>query len=152
MTSLGCTGTVYEADDEEADKIYEAVDAKMEERRRIKRKAREQEEMDQFRKERPTIQLEFADLKRGLTAVSDDEWQNLPEVGNLTGKRRKTHGRDNDRAYVVPDSILVSARDANSIATSLDSRQMANGGFETPAASGSLTDLVEIGQARNSSA
>ena len=30
-------GMVYEADDEEADKIYEAVDAKMDERRKARR-------------------------------------------------------------------------------------------------------------------
>lgn len=30
-------GMVYEADDEEADNIYEAVDAKMDERRRARR-------------------------------------------------------------------------------------------------------------------
>ena len=30
-------GTVYEADDEEADRIYEAVDAKMDERRKARR-------------------------------------------------------------------------------------------------------------------
>lgn len=32
-------GMVYEADDEEADKIYEAVDAKMDERRKARRYA-----------------------------------------------------------------------------------------------------------------
>lgn len=32
-------GMVYEADDEEADKIYEAVDAKMDERRKARRHA-----------------------------------------------------------------------------------------------------------------
>lgn len=30
-------GMVYEADDEEADNIYESVDAKMDERRRVRR-------------------------------------------------------------------------------------------------------------------
>jgi pre-mRNA-processing factor 6 len=30
-------GTVYEADDEEADRIYEAVDSKMDERRKARR-------------------------------------------------------------------------------------------------------------------
>ncbi len=30
-------GTIYEADDEEADKIYDSVDAKMDERRKARR-------------------------------------------------------------------------------------------------------------------
>lgn len=63
------TGTVYEADDEEADRIYEAVDAKIDERRKAKREAREKEEEDKFRAERPTIQSQFADLKRGLAEI-----------------------------------------------------------------------------------
>lgn len=73
------TGTVYEADDEEADRIYEAVDAKIDERRKAKREAREKEEEDKFRAERPTIQSQFADLKRGLADMTDAEWDSLRE-------------------------------------------------------------------------
>ena len=39
-------GVPYEADDEEADRIYEAIDAKMQERRKARREAREAEEME----------------------------------------------------------------------------------------------------------
>lgn len=72
-----CTGTVYEQDDEEADRIYEAVDAKIDERRRARREAREKEEAKKELAERPTIQSQFADLKRGLAGMSEDEWNNL---------------------------------------------------------------------------
>lgn len=72
-------GMVYEADDEEADRIYEAVDAKIDERRKAKREAREKEEEDKFRAERPTIQSQFADLKRGLADMTDAEWDSLRE-------------------------------------------------------------------------
>lgn len=68
---------MYEADDEEADRIYEAVDAKIDERRRAKREAREREEAEKLLKERPTIQSQFADLKRGLADMSETDWDNL---------------------------------------------------------------------------
>jgi pre-mRNA-processing factor 6 len=86
-------------------------------------------------------------LKRGLSAVTDAEWENLPEVGNLTGKKRKRDPREG-RTYVVPDSVLVGDRDRGDIENSLDPRQQAFGGLETPA-DGALTNLVEIGQARD---
>ncbi|KAF0540930.1 Pre-mRNA-processing factor 6 [Gigaspora margarita] len=48
--------------------------------------AREKEESEKYRAERPKIQQQFADLKRGLAAVTDDEWANLPEIGDLRRK------------------------------------------------------------------
>lgn len=69
------TGTVYEADDQEADNIYEAVDARMEERRRKRKEAREQAEHEEYLRNNPKIQEQFSDLKRGLGTVSDIEWE-----------------------------------------------------------------------------
>ena len=118
-------GTPYDADDQEADNIYESVEKKMDERRRARREKREYEEAEKARKERPPIQEQFSDLKRGLSAVTDDEWATLPEVANLTGKRRKKmEDKFAGRSYVVPDSILVGARNANAYESSLDEKQM----------------------------
>ncbi|KAG8948971.1 hypothetical protein FRC04_009172 [Tulasnella sp. 424] len=140
-------GMVYEQDDEEADKIYEDVDARMDERRRKRRHvAREKEEAARLRAERPKLQTQFADLKRGLSSVTDAEWENLPEVGNLTGKKRKRDLRE--RTYAVPDSIIAGDRDRGAMETTLDEQQQKFGGFDTPA-DGTLTNLVEIGQARD---
>jgi pre-mRNA-processing factor 6 len=115
--------------------------------------------MAKHRAERPKIQQQFADLKRGLSAVTDDEWENIPEVGNLTRKKR----RREERTYVVPDSVLVGDRSKTEFENALDPRQQQvgvfstnvyifsqtnsqTGGFETP---GTLTNFVEIGQARD---
>ncbi|TFK61343.1 hypothetical protein BDN72DRAFT_965230 [Pluteus cervinus] len=138
-------GTTYEADDEEADKIYESVDVAMDSRRRTKREVAEQEALNKHRAERPKIQQQFADLKRGLSAVTDEEWENIPEVGNLTRKKR----RRDERSFVVPDSIIVGDRSRNEYENALDARQQAADGFETPAESGTLTNFVELGQARD---
>lgn len=51
--------------------------------------------------------------------MTDEEWENIPEVGNLTRKKRK---RD-DRTFVVPDSVLVGDRQKNEYENALDSRQ-----------------------------
>ena len=86
-------------------------------------------------------------------------------MGNLTGKRRKLNPRDG-RSYVVPDSILVGDRDKTGFENSLDPMQQAvrshcyigslftdfdwqNGGFETPATSDGMADLLGISQARD---
>lgn len=134
-------GGVYEKDDEEADRIWDAVDNKMDERRRAKREAREREELEKLRAERPKIQAQFADLKRGLGTISEDDWASLPEPGNLTGKKRKKaekrEARETGRSYVVPDSVLLGARDQNATVS------------EDQTAQGTTTSLTEFGEARN---
>ncbi|KAJ8588177.1 hypothetical protein M405DRAFT_934289 [Rhizopogon salebrosus TDB-379] len=137
-------GTTYEQDDQEANKIYDEVDQNMDSRRRARREARENAELAKHRAERPKIQQQFSDLKRGLSVVTDQEWESIPEVGNLTRKKR----RKDDRTFAVPDSIIVGDRSKTEYENSLDNRQQANG-FETPADSGTMTNFVEIGQARD---
>ena len=83
------------------------------------REAQEQAELAKHRTERPKIQQQFADLKRGLSSVTDEEWENIPEVGNLTRKKR----RREERSFVVPDSVIVGDRGKNEYESSLDSRQ-----------------------------
>jgi len=70
------------------------------------REAREQTELAKRRAERPKIQQQFAYLKRGLSVVTDEEWEDIPEVGNLTRKKR----RREERSYIVPDSVIVGDR------------------------------------------
>lgn len=75
--------------------------------------------MEQLRSERPKIQQQFADLKRGLSAVTDSEWESIPEVGNLTRRKR----RKEERSFAVPDSVLVGDRGRGEYENALDSRQ-----------------------------
>ncbi|KAM0751780.1 hypothetical protein T439DRAFT_324971 [Meredithblackwellia eburnea MCA 4105] len=137
-------GMVYEADDEEADRIYEAVDAKIDERRKARREAREKAEEEKFRAERPTIQSQFADLKRGLADMTDEQWDSLPEVNNLIGNRVKKP-KFEGRTFAVPDSVLVGSINQNAMETSLDAEQMSTGTANT---AGQLKDFTELGQAR----
>jgi hypothetical protein len=70
-------------------------------------------------RERPKIQDQFADLKRGLKAVTEDEWENLPEVGNIAGKNRKKANLK-EKFAPVPDSLLPRAQEE--MATTLDAQ------------------------------
>ena len=58
-----CAKDPYEKDDEEADMIYEAIDKRMDEKRKERREQKFKEEVEKFRQERPKIQQQFSDLK-----------------------------------------------------------------------------------------
>lgn len=66
----------YDKDDEEADAVYEAIEDRMDEKRKEYREKRLKEEIEKFRQERPKIQQQFSDLKRGLSEVSDFQIHN----------------------------------------------------------------------------
>ncbi|KAJ5894454.1 hypothetical protein N7495_006145 [Penicillium taxi] len=103
----------YDSSDEEADRVYAEVDEKMERRRKARREAREKEQQEERERQNPKIQQEFADLKRSLAVISEEEWQNLPDVGDLTGKnKRQRQFERQQRFYAVPDSVLAGAADS----------------------------------------
>lgn len=73
--------------------------------------------------------------------MTDDEWANLPEVGDLTRKhKRQKQQQKEQRYYAVPDSVIAGAQDSTQYETSIESN-----GTET----GTTTDFVEMGQARD---
>ena len=74
--------TPYENDDAEADRVYEAVDERMDSRRKRAREAKLVETMKRFREERPKISDQFADLKRELKDVTREEWEGIPDIGD----------------------------------------------------------------------
>jgi pre-mRNA-processing factor 6 len=104
------------------------------------REAREQKERDEYEKNNPKIQLQFADLKRALGSVSEEEWAALPDVGDMTGKaKRAREARLNTRSYAVPDSVLAAASQAGQLDTSISSD-----------GDGTMTNFAQIGAAQKS--
>lgn len=95
----------YEADDEEADKIYEAIDKHLDERGKALREAKIRQEREKYRQERPKIQQQFSDLKPSLSEVTEEEWYNIPEVGDA--RNRKQRVARQDKYTPVPDSLLA---------------------------------------------
>lgn len=94
----------YDKDDAEADAIYEAIDKRMDEKRKEYREKRLKEDLERYRQERPKIQQQFSDLKRDLIAVSEDEWANIPEVGDA--RNRKQRNPRAEKFTPLPDSVL----------------------------------------------
>lgn len=176
----------YDRDDDEADRIYQDVDERMERRRKLRRlvrpclplpspfgetyglssvlhnvqiadmnpttsrEAREKEEREDYERNNPKIAQQFADLKRSLATVSDEDWANIPEVGDLTGKNRRTKQNLRQRFYAVPDSVLAGARDSTQFETSVqeDGAPQANGSSRDNA-DGTMTNFADIGAARD---
>ena len=95
---------------------------------RLNREAREREAQDEYERKNPKIQQQFVDLKRALGTVSDEDWANIPEVGDLTGKNRRTKqaAQANRRFFAVPDSVLAGARDASQLDTEVQDDGMAD--------------------------
>ncbi|KAJ5506035.1 RNA-processing protein HAT helix [Penicillium expansum] len=139
----------FDQEDDEADRIYQEVDEKMDKRRRARREAREKAEQLEYERNNPKIQHQFADLKRTLASVSEEDWANLPEVGDLTGKNRRDKQNARQRHYAVPDSVIAGARDSAQYGTTI-----AEDGTETTVdegenADGTLMNFADIGAARD---
>lgn len=105
------------------------------------REAREKQEREEYERNNPKIQQQFADLKRALGTVTDEDWANIPEVGDLTGKNRRMKETRRQRFYAVPDSVLAGARDAGQLENSIPT--------DGDAADGTMTNFADIGAARD---
>ncbi|KAF7361393.1 Pre-mRNA-processing factor 6 [Mycena sanguinolenta] len=99
------SGIEYDADDDAADEIFDKIDREM--------------GIQEIDPKEPKIQIQFMDLKRALSSVTDEEWGKIPEVSNLT-KRRKVK---ETRSYAIPDSILVDDRNKFRLEMSLSDEQ-----------------------------
>ncbi|KAF2195771.1 hypothetical protein K469DRAFT_649931 [Zopfia rhizophila CBS 207.26] len=138
---LFSSGMNYDREDDEADRIYQEVDEKMDKRRRARREAREKKEREEYERNNPKIQQQFADLKRALGSVSEEEWAALPEVGDMTGKtKRAREARMNNRFYAVPDSVIAGSAQAGQLETSISA----------DSGDGTMTNFASIGAAQQS--
>lgn len=92
----GLLGTL-DKEDEEADRIYAEIE------KRLTRKKIEDTPVEE-----KTITGRFTDLKRNLSQISEFEWENLPEAGDLTRRNKRINQLEKlqQRFYAVPDSVL----------------------------------------------
>ena len=98
-----------DVDDVEADRVYDAIDERQDQRRRIQRERREQEELESYRKKRPKIQQMFSDLKHHLKDIDETTWMAIPEVGDYKNKKQRSEHLAfiYDRITATPDTILL---------------------------------------------
>ena len=108
----------------------------------LSREAREKAEREEYERNNPKIQLQFAELKRGLEKVTEEEWANLPEVGDMTGrtKRAREQRQATQRFYAVPDSVISGAAQAGQYETSISA----------DSGDGTMTNFASIGAAQKS--
>lgn len=113
------------------------------------REAREAQERKEYEANNPKIQQQFADLKRSLASVSDEDWANIPEVGDLTGKNRRTKQNLRQRFYAVPDSVIAGARDSTQFDTTVTEDGSQANGSGSDSVDGTMTNFADIGAARD---
>mmetsp|Transcript_13056 Transcript_13056/g.22359 ORF Transcript_13056/g.22359 Transcript_13056/m.22359 type:complete len:902 (-) Transcript_13056:18-2723(-) len=130
----------YDHDDEDADKVYELIDAKMDSRRKDRREANMRKELEKYRQLRPKIQHTFADLKQELKTVSEDEWMNIPEIGDKRKDKSKF-----DSFTPMPDSMIERAVQSNQYSNTAVDHHVA--GIETQAGT-HTTNLLDVGAAK----
>ncbi|KAK3325163.1 PRP1 splicing factor, N-terminal-domain-containing protein [Apodospora peruviana] len=109
------------------------------------REAREKADREEYERQNPKIQQQFAGLKRALETVTDEEWANLPDPKDLTGRTKRARQARMERFYAVPDSVLAAARDAGQFGTTVADDGTATEGNKD----GTVTDFAKIGAARD---
>ena len=133
--------TPYDDDDKEADELYKKVDERMAERRKDKVENIEEKRIAELDREHMDVMRQFEDLKRGLKSVTMEEWNNIPEVGDHSLKRKRE--KEKETFTPVPDSVIEAERMHNSMETYLDPRQQLLGGFDTPGTATSISAARE---------
>ena len=106
----------YDQDDDEADRIWDAVDKTMASRGKRKREVddnKQQHELEKVKQKSSNardgkLSDQFVDLKRNLGTLTAAEWDSIPEVGDSSLKY--TQQRRFENVYVpLPDNIINSA-------------------------------------------
>ncbi|CDJ63352.1 LOW QUALITY PROTEIN: U5 snRNP-associated 102 kDa protein, putative [Eimeria necatrix] len=124
----------YDEEDRVADEVYESIDHRMDGRRRSRREARLKEEIAKMRAEKPTIHQQFADLKKGLATVTQEEWESIPDIGDYTLKRKQ---KKQQILTPASDRGILEARNRESFSNSI-----ASAGTATPIGFGMATPLM----------
>jgi pre-mRNA-processing factor 6 len=100
-TSGVVPGYIYTKDDDEADSIFEKIDARMKSRKRKKNMEKEKNKK-QKTNDKPNVHDQFKDLKAEMSTVSWDEWDAIPDIGDTTIKHHKPQ-----RFMPVPEKLIL---------------------------------------------
>lgn len=118
----GETEGQFDEDDDEADRVWSAIDDRMNSRRRKKRNLNEDDETtdDQgYRTNRlETIGSQFRELKDKLADVTEEQWASIPDVGDHSLKFKQQR-RQQDMITPLTDSILEQRSRINKESTTV---------------------------------
>lgn len=86
------------SDNQEAENIYSAIDSKLANRNKVAKP------LDNGM----NVPNQFADLKRSLATVTEDQWLNIPEAGDITrsNKRQRIEEQQLRKTYAAPDTLI----------------------------------------------
>ncbi|RCK64049.1 Pre-mRNA-splicing factor 6 [Candida viswanathii] len=92
-------------EDEEADRIYEEIEKKLASKKATPKTSPPQSQTA------TTNKPQFSDLKRQLANLTEDDWLNLPEPGDMTrrNKRMRLLEQQQQRMYSAPDTLIAAA-------------------------------------------
>ena len=138
--------TPYDEDDREADRVYAAVEDRMEQRTKRSREAREAEEAQRAKLTQARIADGFADLKPQLSALRVEDWDAIPEIGDRS-LRYKQRRADTGAAAPVPDNIVELGRSGGSSALSLAAGGGAARGAGSASSASSASSAGDAGAA-----
>ncbi|KAI5654314.1 hypothetical protein M9H77_31501 [Catharanthus roseus] len=106
----------YDDDDKEADAIWEAIDKRMDSRRKDRRESRLKEEIEKYCASNPKITEQFADWKRKLQTLSHQEWESVPEIGDYSLRNKKKRF---ESFVPILDTLLEKAKQEKEHVTAL---------------------------------
>ncbi len=109
----------YDDDDDEADAIYNAIDERMNSK---KRKSANSSSGNQQQSQSQKIGDQFRELKQQLASVTEDEWASIPDVGD--NSLRYKQKRREDVFTPISDSLLESRMTQNNDATASNDNSM----------------------------
>jgi pre-mRNA-processing factor 6 len=104
----------YDADDDEADRIWDAIDERMAQRRK-KPKTTHNNQQNGEASSSTKIAAQFRDLKQGLAEVSEDAWAAIPDVGDYSLKyKQKRQQQEAYQAFTpLTDDLLQRQSELN---------------------------------------
>lgn len=97
-----------EPDDKDADRIYDEVEARLARKRVHKKLDVEKASSGNSQGGFLAASQQFVDLKRSLATVSEEQWDNLPEAGDITrrNKRQRLEMQNERKSYAAPDTLV----------------------------------------------
>lgn len=144
--------TPYDNDDEEADRIYEEVDKRMSNRTTSKRKRAAGEDDEDYAansSSNNTISDQFRELKEKLKDVTEDQWDQIPDVGDYSLRYKQK--RREDVFTPLSDSLIASRSQQNNDPTASSGNIAATTNVNDGASSGYqsvVTNMSGLAEAR----
>ena len=143
----------FDDDDDEADRIYDAIDERMNSKRRKILDSKNSGTNNNGGTNNSAIGDQFRELKQQLATVTEDQWAAIPDVGDYSLRHKQK--RREDVFTPLTDSLLESRSKVNSDATAGGQNNKMAGtaqimdGTTSTATGGYRTNLSGLAEARS---